>query len=85
MVLTYANQVRQHQPPTMWDWVKDRVFGMPMPQPPAPAQLPSGYGLPPAALPSAQGNQQHVGQPGLPPAPGNQQQVGQPGAVASMR
>ena len=75
MVLTYANQVRQHQPPTMWDWVKDRVFGIPMPQLPAPAQLP------PAAVPHAQGHQQHV-QPGLPPAgqPGN---VGQPLAAGN--
>ena len=82
MVLTYANQVRQHQPPTMWDWVKCRVLGMPMPQPPAPAQLPSGYGMPPAAVPSAQGNQQHVGQPGS-AAPSAQGNVGQPLAAGN--
>ena len=85
----HAFDVAARRPTGFFTWcaqaLVSRVAGVPMPQPPAPAQLPSGYGLPPAAVPSAQGDQQHVGQPGLPPAPGNQQQVGQPGAVASMR
>ena len=74
----HAHSVAARKPPGFLTWcaqaLVSRFAGTPMPQPPAPAQLPSGHGIPLAAVPSAQGNVA----PGLPLAAVNHGVAGAP-------